>query len=50
MVDASEKSLRARLEYPGGLFNLALSHALNGDLERSLDTLNRLLPHPVAAD
>lgn len=43
MVEASEKSLRARLEYPGGLFNLALSHALNDAPKRSLAVLERLL-------
>ncbi len=43
MVEASEKALRARLEYPGGLFNLALSHALNDEPGRALETLNRLL-------
>ncbi len=43
MVEASEKALRARLEYPGGLFNLALAHAVNDEPQRALDTLNRLL-------
>ncbi len=43
MVEASEKALRARLEYPGGLFNLALAQAMNGEAQRALGTLNRLL-------
>ena len=43
MVAAAEKSLLARPEYPGALFNLALAYTLNGEHESSLGTLNRLL-------
>jgi sugar lactone lactonase YvrE len=47
MVSAAEKSLLARPEYPGALFNLALAFTLNGDNESSLHTLNRLLAKGV---
>ncbi len=43
MVEASEKTLRARLDYPGGLFNLALSHVLNENPEAAMVVLWRLL-------
>jgi len=43
MVEASEKTLRARLDYPGGLFNLALSHVLNENPEAAMKALWRLL-------
>ena len=43
MVIAADKSLEARPEYPGALFNLALAQALNGAAEDSLVTLQRLL-------
>jgi len=43
MVVAAEKSLKARPEYPGALFNLALAQALSGESVGSLATLERLL-------
>ncbi len=43
MVVAAEKSLDARPEYPGALFNLAFAQALAGESEDSLATLERLL-------
>ena len=43
MIIAAEKSLVARPEYPGALFNLAFAQALAGEPEDSLKTLERLL-------
>ena len=43
MVVAAYKSLNARPEYPGALFNLAFAQALSGAPEDSLKTLQRLL-------
>jgi sugar lactone lactonase YvrE len=43
MVVAADKSLIARPEYPGALFNLALAQTLSGAPEDSLQTLRRLL-------
>lgn len=43
MIVAAEKSLDARPEYPGALFNLALAQALVGELDDSLQTLHVLL-------
>ena len=43
MATAAEKSLLARPEYPGALFNLALAYALGGNNESSLATLDSLL-------
>jgi len=43
MVKAAEETLRARLNYPGGLFNLALAHVLNEDSEAAMVVLWRLL-------
>jgi len=43
MIVAAEKSLAARPEYPGALFNLAYAQALAGESEDSLSTLRHLL-------
>lgn len=43
MVIAAEKSLEARPEYPGALFNLAFAQALAGESDDSLVTLEHLL-------
>ena len=43
MVVAAEKSLDARPEFPGALFNLAFAQTLNGAPGESLRTLQRLL-------
>lgn len=43
MVAAAKKSLAARPEYPGALFNLAFAEALDNRPEDSLATLQRLL-------
>jgi sugar lactone lactonase YvrE len=43
MIVAAGKSLDARPEYPGALFNLALAQALGGEAAASLATLERLL-------
>jgi len=43
MVLAAGKSLEARPEYPGALFNLAFAQALSGQPDDSLHTLHRLL-------
>lgn len=43
MVLAAEQALVARHDYPGAMFNLALAHALNGEPEAALDSLDALL-------
>ena len=43
MVVAANKSLNARPEYPGALFNLAFAQVLSGAPDDSLQTLQRLL-------
>ncbi len=43
MLLAAEKALAARPDFPGGLFNLALTQTLNGDHGASLQTLQQLL-------
>jgi len=39
---AADKALQARPEYPGALFNLAFSEALDGDADAAMMTLARL--------
>ena len=39
MLVAAKKTLLARPAFPGAMFNLALTHTLNGDHEASLQTL-----------
>lgn len=43
MLVAANKALAARPEFPGALFNLAMTQAVNGDPQASLQTLERLL-------
>lgn len=43
MLIAAKKALIARPEFPGGIFNLALSQSLSGDAEGSMKTLEALL-------
>ena len=47
MLVAAKKTLVARPDFPGALFNLALTQTLNSDHEASLDTLHRLLEKGV---
>lgn len=42
MVEAASKGLEARPAFPGGLYNLAFSHALAGDHDAALAVLLRL--------
>ena len=39
---AARAALEARPDYPGGLYNLAFSETLDGDLDAAFDTLHRL--------
>ena len=50
MIVAAEKSLLARPEYPGALFNLALAQALGGESAEALATLERLLAKGIDYD
>ncbi len=43
MVLAAERALGARPGFPGALFNLAMAQSLNGEPERSLQTLEQIL-------
>jgi hypothetical protein len=47
MLVAAKKTLVARPDFPGALFNLALTQTLNRDHEASFDTLHRLLEKGV---
>jgi len=44
---AADKSLVARPEYPGALFNKAFSEALNGDADAAMATLGRLIEKQI---
>ena len=50
MIVAAERSLLARPEYPGALFNLAFAQALGGETAESLATLERLLAKGIDYD
>ena len=47
MRAAAAASLEARPEYPGALFNKALSEVLNGDADAAMETLGRLLEKQI---
>jgi sugar lactone lactonase YvrE len=47
MRAAAAASLEARPEYPGALFNKALSEALDGDADAAMETLRRLLEKQI---
>jgi sugar lactone lactonase YvrE len=44
---AAARALQARPEYPGALFNLAFSEALDGDADASMTTLNRVVDKSI---
>jgi sugar lactone lactonase YvrE len=44
---AADKSLEARPEYPGALFNKAFSEVLDGDADAAMETLGRLIEKQI---
>ena len=47
MRRAADKSLEARPEYPGALFNKAFAEVLDGDADAAMETLGRLLEKQI---